>query len=225
MSEYRAGLAVAANNSDLLRGTAGVELKLGMLDEGVARLEQMARLDPRSADGALTLGMVYGRLDDTKMPVARSTSRGRSGRPASLSATCVRGLPPHAATLLACERKCGPWSSPGRRRAVGYLVLRENILWALDDEQQQALLTLTPADSDGGKADWALALAEVSWLRADAAQARSYGEVAAAAYAHVLEGWGQAGEREQVMILRAYGLAYAGRVPMKPLPKPGERSR
>ena len=52
----------------------------------------------------------------------------------------------------------------------------------------------------------------MSWLRGDAAQARSYGEVAAAAYAHVLEGWEQAGEREQVMILRAYGLAYAGRV-------------
>ena len=103
-------------------------------------------------------------------------------------------------------------SSAGRRRAVAYLALRENILWALDDEQQQALLALTPADLDGGKADWALALAEVSWLRGDAAQARSYGEVAAAAYAQVLEGWEQAGEREQVMILRAYGLAYAGRV-------------
>ena len=103
-------------------------------------------------------------------------------------------------------------SSAGRRRAMAYLALRENILWALDDEQQQALLALTPADLDGGKADWALALAEVSWLRGDAAQARSYGEVAAAAYAQVLEGWEQAGEREQVMILRAYGLAYAGRV-------------
>ena len=95
---------------------------------------------------------------------------------------------------------------------MAYLALRENILWALDEEQQQALLALTPADLDGGKADWALALAEVSWLRGDAAQARSYGEVAAAAYAQVLEGWGQAGEREQVMILRGYGLAYAGRV-------------
>ena len=101
--------------------------------------------------------------------------------------------------------------SGGRRRAMAYLALRENILWALDGEQEQALLALTPADLDGGKADWALALAEVSWLRGDAAQARSYGEMAAAAYANVLEGWGQAGEREQVMILRAYGLAYAGR--------------
>ena len=72
-------------------------------------------------------------------------------------------------------------------------------------------LGITPADLDGGKADWALALAEVSWLRRDLAQARSYGELASAGYAHLLEGWAQAVDREQVMIPRAYGLAYAGR--------------
>src|SRR5262249_27069073 len=67
-------------------------------------------------------------------------------------------------------------------------------------------------DLDGGKADWALALAEVSWLRHDGAQARSYGESASAAYAQLLESWGRSADREQVMILRAYALAYAGRV-------------
>ena len=40
---------------------------------------------------------------------------------------------------------------------------------------------------------------------------RAYGELASAGYAHLLEGWAQAVDREQVMILRAYGLAYAGR--------------
>ena len=213
LGEYRAGLAVAPNNSDLLRGTATVELKLGMLDEGVARLEQMGRLDPRSADGALTLGMAYSRLG-RYADAGSALDRARSLRPSSVFIGYIRArlaaargdLPGVREEVRALE------SSAGRRRAMAYLALRENILWALDDEQQQALLALTPADLDGGKADWALALAEVSWLRGDAAQARSYGEVAAAAYGQVLEGWEQAGEREQVMILRAYGLAYAGRV-------------
>ena len=40
------------------------------------------------------------------------------------------------------------------------MAANSNILFALDDEQQQVLLGLTPADLDGGKADWALALAE-----------------------------------------------------------------
>ena len=213
LAEYRAGLAVAPNNSDLLRGTAGVELKLGMLDEGVARLEQMARLDPRSADGALTLGMAYSRLG-RYADAGSALDRARSLRPSSVFIGYIRARLAAARGDLAGVREevRALESSAGRRRAMAYLALRENILWALDDEQQQALLALTPADLDGGKADWALALAEVSWLRGDAAQARSYGEVAAAAYAHVLEGWEQAGEREQVMILRAYGLAYAGRV-------------
>jgi len=101
-------------------------------------------------------------------------------------------------------------ASAGRRRVMAYLALRENILFALNDQQQQVLLGLTPADLDGGKADWALALAETSWLRRDDAQARSYGQVAATAYAQHLENWGQAVDREQVMMLRAYGLAYAG---------------
>jgi hypothetical protein len=48
-------------------------------------------------------------------------------------------------------------------------------------------------------------------LCGDGAQARAYGEVAAAGYAQLLEGWAQAEDREQVMMLRAYGLALAGR--------------
>jgi predicted Zn-dependent protease len=93
---------------------------------------------------------------------------------------------------------------------MGYLALRENLLFALDEEQQKALLALTPADLDGGAADWALALAQVSWLRREYTSSRSYGQSAADAYAKVLETWGQSAEREQVMMLRAYALAYAG---------------
>jgi hypothetical protein len=42
------------------------------------------------------------------------------------------------------------------------------------------------------------------------ARSRSYGETAAAEYVRLLEGWGKAAEREQVMVLHAFALAYAG---------------
>jgi TolB-like protein len=212
LAEFRAGLAVAPNDGELLRATASLEMKLGMLEEGVNRLEQLARLDPRSPEGAMALGTGYGRLG-RYVDAGAALDRARSMRPSSIPIGYMRARLAAARGDLAGVREelRALESSAGRRRAMAYVALRENILFALDDEQQQVLLGLTPADLDGGKADWALALAEVSWLRRDLAQARSYGELASAGYAHLLEGWAQAVDREQVMILRAYGLAYAGR--------------
>jgi tetratricopeptide (TPR) repeat protein len=183
-----------------------------MLDEAVARLERLAQVDPRSPDSALSQGVAYGRLG-RYAEAGAALERARSLRPSSIAIGYMRARLAAARGDLAGVRQevQAVEASAGRRRTLAYWALRENILFALDDEQQKALLDLTPADLDGGKGDWALALAEVSWLRGDGARARSYGEVAAATYAQVQEGWGQAVDREQVMILRAYGLALAGR--------------
>ena len=212
LAEYRAGLAVAPNHSDLLRGTAGIEMKLGLLDEAVARLEQLAKVDPRSPEGALSQAVAYGRLG-RYAEAGAALERARSLRPTSIAIGYMRARLAAARGDLAGVREevRAVEAFAGRRRTLAYWALRENILFALDDEQQKALLGLTPADLDGGKADWGLALAQASWLRGDVAQARSYGEVAAAAYAQLLEGWAQAVDREQVMILRGYALAFAGR--------------
>lgn len=210
LAEYRAGLAIAPNHSDLLRSTASLEMRLGMLDEGVGRLEHLAEIDPRSADGALALGVAYARLW-RYADAGAALDRARALRPSSVAIGYMRArLAAARGDLSGVQQEIRAMeSSAGPRRVMGYLALRENILFALDDRQQQVLLSLTPADLDGGKADWALA--ETSWLRHDGAQTRSYGEVAAAAYGQLLEGWAQAGDREEVMILRAYSLAYAGR--------------
>ena len=212
LAQYRAGLATAPNHSDLLRHTGSVELKLGMLDEGVGRLEQLSRLDPLSPDGAMALGVAYARLW-RYADAGAALDRARTLRPSSMPIGYMRArLAAARGDLAGVQQELRTLeSSAGRRRLLGYLALRENILFALDDEQQQVLLSLTPADLDGGKADWALALAETSWLRRDEPQARSYGQAAATAYAQHLENWGQAVDREQVIILRAYGLAFAGR--------------
>ena len=212
LAHYRAGLAIAPNHSDLLRLTGYLELTLGMLDEGVARLEHLARLDPRSPNGAMALGVAYARLG-RYADAGAALDRARGLSPSSLPIGYMRArLAAARGDLAGVQQELQTLeASAGRRRVMAYLALRENILFALTDQQQQVLLDLTPADLDGGKADWALALAETSWLRRDEPRARSYGEVAATAYAQHLENWGQAVDREQVMILRAYSLAYAGR--------------
>jgi hypothetical protein len=93
---------------------------------------------------------------------------------------------------------------------VAYVALREDLLWLLDDAQQRILLTLTPADLDGGRADWAVAVAQTYWRRGDRAKARAYGDTASAAYAPLIRDMQSDADRAQLVGLQALGLAYMG---------------
>jgi hypothetical protein len=112
---------------------------------------------------------------------------------------------------------------PGARRAlasayqvadssavVAYVALREDLMWLLDDTQQLRLLTLTPADLDGGRGDWALALAETYYRRGERAKARAYGDSAAAAYEVLIPHALSEGDRAQFLGLQALALACGG---------------
>ena len=99
----------------------------------------------------------------------------------------------------------------GRRRVVAYVALREDLIWALDEEGQRALLELTPKDLDGGRADWALALAETHWLLGHKTRARAYGDTAAVAFTDLLAEYGDQVDRYQLVAVRGLSLAYAGR--------------
>jgi TolB-like protein/Tfp pilus assembly protein PilF len=211
LAQYRAGLAVAPNSAELLRATGALEIKLGMLDEAVGRLEHVVRLDPRSPDGYYALGVVYGSLGRYR-DAGAAFDRALELRPSSLAIRHIRSRLAAARGDLDAVRQEIRALEPvvGRRRVMSYTALREATLFALDDEQQRVILDLTPADLDGGKADWALALAETSWIRGDSAGARSYGNTAAAEYARLIDGWGKAAELEQIIVLRAFALAYAG---------------
>jgi hypothetical protein len=73
------------------------------------------------------------------------------------------------------------------------------------------LLELEPEDLDGGRADWALAQAEVHWLRGHRMLTRVYGDSAASAFAVLIAGYGNQVDRYQLVALRGLSLAYAGR--------------
>ena len=213
LEAYRRALRIAPRRSDLLSGAGTAEMELGRWTEAVADLEHAARLDPRSPDAAGVLAGAYLRL--RRYPEARrENTRARALRPASLSLAHQRARIAAAEGDLAGMRRVfrEMEASAGGRAAVAYVALREDLLWALEDDQLRLLVSLTPADLDGGRGDWALAVAEGYWLLGDRTKSRAYGDSAAAAYAGMLAQWGNRVDRGQVVATRALALALSGRI-------------
>ena len=212
LEEYREALRIAPHRADLLSGAGTAEMELGRWTEAVADLEHAARLDPRSPDAAGVLALAYLRL--RRYPEARrENTRARALRPGSLS------LAHHRARIAAAEGDLAGIrrlfremeASAGARAAVAYVALREDLIWALEDDQLRLLTSLTPADLDGGRGDWALAVAQAYRLLGDSIRSRAYGDSAAAAYAVMLAQWGDRGDRGQITGTRALALGLAGR--------------
>ena len=213
LAEYRAGLQIAPGRADLLSATARAEMHLGRWADALANLEHAARVDPRSAVVLGGLSDVYARMGRFREADA-AMARARELRPTSMSLAYTN------ARIAAAEGDLGQVRAilqsmeavHGTRAVVAYVALREDLIWALDEERQRTLLQLLPADLDGGRADWALALAETHWLRGEGARARNFGNTAVTEFATLLSEWGGRVGRGQMVALRAMSLAYAGRI-------------
>ena len=192
LRDYREALRAAPHRSDLLIGAGTVEMELNRWPEAVADLEHAARLDPRSPDAACWVGSAYLRLrryDEAR----RELDRARGLRPASMSlgysrarlAAAQGDLPGIRRVFKELERSAGP------RAVAAYVALREDLIWALEDDQLRIVTTLTPDDLDGGRADWALAVSEAHRFLGDSARSRAYADSAVTAYDAMLERLGQ----------------------------------
>jgi serine/threonine-protein kinase len=214
LADYRAGLAVTPGRSDLLAASADAEMHLDRWADGLADLEHAARLDPLSPEILGGLADTYGRMGRFR-EAADAVRRARERRPSSMSLAYTHARIAAAQGRLDQARAVLEAMEPihGARAVVAYVALREDLIWALDDEHRRILLDLTPDDLDGGRADWALALAETHWLRGDHAATQAFGDSAVAEYSVLLEGWGDRAGRGQLVALRALALAYAGSMP------------
>jgi serine/threonine-protein kinase len=213
LRDYREALRAAPHRSDLLIGAGTVEMELSRWTEAVADLEHAARLDPRSPDAALWLGSAYFRLrryDEARRELARAQSL----RPASLSLAYSRARLATAQGDLAGVRRVfrEMERSSGPRALAAYVALREDLIWALEDDQLRLVTTLTPDDLDGGRADWALALSEAHRFLGDSARSVAYADSAVTAYDAMLARWGNRRDRGQIVVTRALALALGGRV-------------
>ena len=211
---YEAGLRTAPNNADLLGRIAAAKAELGKPEEALSYLQRASRLDPRSPALAFAKFSTYfglRRYGDAQ--AAMDTARALV--PLSLSLIheqawlrAAMGDLSGAHQAFALAHRIADSTA-----VVAYVALREDLLWLLDDGEQRRLLTLTPADLDGGRADWALALAQTYYRRGDRARAGAYADTAFEAYVPLIPGALSDGDRAQLVALQALALAYAGHTP------------
>jgi tetratricopeptide (TPR) repeat protein len=91
---------------------------------------------------------------------------------------------------------------------VAYVAAFTDLLWALDQEQREILLRLTPNAFDDDRATWGLCLAQASALKGDTANVRTYAEEARKAFEGQLRTTPEDGQRHVALGL---ALAYLGR--------------
>ena len=188
-------------------------MELDRWPEALADLEHAARLNPRSPDAASWLGIAYMRL--RRYPESRrELERARALRPNSLSlGYALARLDAAEGDLAGVRRVLRELErTSGARAVAAYVALREDLIWAIDDDQLRTLTTLTPDDLDGGRADWALAVSEAHRFLGDSARSRAYGDSAVTAYNAMLATWGNRRDRGQIVVTRALALALAGRL-------------
>ena len=212
LREYQAALQTAPNRGDLLSLAAGVEADLGRWPAALSYLERAARLDPRSTQVANS--QTYVQMGLRRFAEAQAAlDRARALRPSSMGLLYTQARLDAARGDLAAARKTLELAHRvlDSTTVVAYVAIREDLLWLLDDAQQRLLLRLTPAALDGGRADWALAMAETYWTRGDRRSARAYADTARAEYSPLIQDMLSVTARAQLIALQALALAYMGR--------------
>jgi TolB-like protein/Tfp pilus assembly protein PilF len=211
LGAYEAGLRADPSNVDLLSRAAGLKAELGRPEAALLDLQRAARLDPRSPGPAFTMFSIYFGLRRYAEAQA-AMDQVRAMVPPGISTIheeawlrVAMGDLAGARETLAEAHRIGDSSE-----VVAYVAIREDLLWLLDDAQQRRVLTLAPADLDGGRADWALALAQTWYRQGDRARARAYGDTANRAYEPLMPHVLNVGDSAQFVGLQALALAYTG---------------
>jgi TolB-like protein/tRNA A-37 threonylcarbamoyl transferase component Bud32 len=175
--EDSTALALAPGNADLLAAVGLDELSLGRSEAARGHLEQAARLDPRSVTVARRLGIVL--LYTRRYPEAEQAfDRALQLVPADLAVRGYRAmvalaqgdLPAARAVLRGTPKEVDPTA------LVALVGNYHDLVWVLDQVQQQLLLRLTPSAFDDDRAIWGIVLAQTYALQGNGAKARMYAD-------------------------------------------------
>ena len=208
---YETGLRVSPTRTDLLSAAARAELSLGQWDQAMAHLEQAQRLDPRSVTTVdnLTRSLVYLRrwsearsAADHGLVVAPATSQVMLWK--AIAYLGEGDLAGAQRVLQEGERVIDPTT------LAAFFATYHDLVWVLDAPRQALVLAARPAAFDNDRAAWALARAEIYWLRGDSALTRAWGDTAAAAFDAQSKA---APDDAQLYALKGVALAYAGHKP------------
>jgi TolB-like protein len=209
LEQYTLGQRAAPNNAELLTSTALAEQSVGRWEPALEHLQRAQSLDPRSPSTARRLAVTLLWLH--RYPEALAAS----DRALALAPTNMSILEGKALNFLARGDLAGArevlHSAPREvdpTALVAFVATYWDLFWALDDDQQQLLLRLTPSAFGDDRFNWAHCLTQTYALRGDAARARAYADSARVAAESQLQASPQDPQRR---VLLGLALAYMGR--------------
>jgi eukaryotic-like serine/threonine-protein kinase len=208
LEQYALAQRSAPNNAEILSGAALSELSLGRWEESLTHFRQALALDPRAARTAARLARTL--LFLRRYPEALAASdRAIALAPATTTVYQNKVMIYLAQDDLESARRVIASAPPSLDPTglVANLAQFWDLYWVLDDARQQLLFRLSPAEFDGSREGWGLALASTYALRGDNARTRAYADSARLA----LESKLSAQEDAQLHVLLGTALAYLGR--------------
>jgi TolB-like protein/tetratricopeptide (TPR) repeat protein len=207
--EFQKGLKLRPGNPELLRGLGYSECSLGAWQDGLAHLQEAARLDPR------TVGNITG-VGSTLLQLRRpAEAREILERALALAPANLLAIEYLAATYLAEGDLAGARASIAkdgqtidRKVLVAFFANYQDLVWVLDAGQLEILKGLTPSDFDDNAAAWAICRAQARRFAGDEAGMREYAEKAQIELDKQLK---DTPDDPQLHAIRGLALAYLGR--------------
>ena len=206
---YDRGRRLAPGNAEYLSEVALVEQALGRWDAAIDHLRQSERLNPRSVGTKRILGQTL--LRARRYNEAREAlDRGLALAPSDLALIEEKALSFLSQGNLAGARSVIDARPPdvAATELVAYFAKYWDLVWVLDEKEQQLLLRLTPSAFDDDRGGWAIALAQTDAFKGDAASVRVHAEEARKA---AEEGLRATPEDADLHALHGLALAYLGR--------------
>ncbi len=187
-TEDSTALALAPGNPDLLWAVGFDELTLGRWEAARGHLEQAARLDPRSSAIAHQLGNLlvclrqYSEAERVLDHALQLLPEDLSVREDRATVALAQGDLAQARVIInAAPKKVDPTA------LVAFVANYLDLVWVLDEAQQQLLLRLTPSAFDDNRATWGIVRAQTYAVRGNTAKARVYADSARLAFEQKLE--------------------------------------
>ena len=183
LEQYTLGLQAAPNHADLLAASAVIERTAGKFEDALAHLRRASQLDPRSVPAASSLARTFHDLH------RHSEAQREYARAVSLAPTNLAVVQGQATDFLSQGDLAGARAviADALKHADATAVVTrfatfQEMMWVLPDDLRAKVVDLQPSDFDTDRGMWALKVGGTFRLMGDAAQARSYGEIAATAY-------------------------------------------
>jgi serine/threonine-protein kinase len=213
LTEDSTAFALSPGNAELLGYVGADEITLGRWEAARRHLEQAVRLDPRSRLPAAELRLVllytrqYHEAEQASDQALRLLPANLVAREDRVLAALAQGdLPGAQAIIKAVPKEVDPAT------LVAYMATsNEDLVWVLDQAQQQLLLRLRPSAFDDDRAAWGIVLAQTYALRGDAAKAGVYADSARTAFETQIADAPQVGLQAGRHAALGLALAYLGR--------------